>query len=75
MRLALILTFSPWEKEQQGPSWELPDELAGTASQTRSYLVRPVGRGLGLRLGTEEEVDWGRFVVELLADLGYKYRI
>ena len=42
--LALILTFSPWEKEQQGLRWGVLDELAGAASQTRSKPVKPLGR-------------------------------
>ena len=44
--LALILTFSPWETEQQGPRWECRMSWRGRAvrvNQAQSNRVKPGG--------------------------------
>ena len=51
MKFALILTFSPWEKEQQGPSSDCRIGLLG----------RPVRLSQGLLNHGEVEVQGSKF--------------
>ncbi len=53
MKLALILTFSPWEKEQQGTRWEYRWSWMGRLvrlSQGRSNRVKPSQTSGGMKL-------------------------